>query len=134
MTTIPPTPSLRAAEAAALLLAAHPHLAAVSVDTVDLPGPGPTALIQTEDRTALHAWARALDTTVRSTGRSSYGTTEPRLPGVPDWLWWRLLYLDTTVDRVPVRLWTLETSAHPRVVAVHLAATIPANRKAAHDC
>ncbi|MEU9438194.1 hypothetical protein [Streptomyces sp. NPDC048252] len=95
MTTSPPTPSIRAADAAALLLTAHPHLTAVSVDTIDVPGPGQTVLIQTEGRTALQGWAHALDTTVRSTGRSSYGTTEPHLPDYPDWLWWRLLYLDT---------------------------------------
>ncbi|MGW6926540.1 hypothetical protein ACWGA9_35655 [Streptomyces sp. NPDC054950] len=58
----------------------------------------------------------------------------PHLPDYPDWLWWRLLYLDTTVDHVPVRLWTLETSAHPRALATHLAATIPTNRETAHDC
>ncbi|MFJ9634985.1 hypothetical protein ACIRU8_45570 [Streptomyces sp. NPDC101175] len=132
-TTTPPAPSLRAADAAAVLLAAHPALTAVSVDTVDVPGLGQTALIQTEDRTALRAWAHALDTTARITGHSSYGTTEPRLPGSPDWLWWRLLYVDTTVGYVPVRLWTLETSAHPRVLATHLAATIPTRRKDPRD-
>ena len=128
-TTSPSVPSLRAADAAAVLLAAHPALTAVSVDTVDVPGLGQTALIQTEDRTALRAWAHALNATARITGHSSYGTTDPRLPGSPDWLWWRLLYIDTTVGHVPVRLWTLETSAHPRVLAAHLAASIPAPRK-----
>ncbi|MFD7003912.1 hypothetical protein ACFWA5_48750 [Streptomyces mirabilis] len=34
-----------------------------------------------------------------------------------------MTFVDTTVDRTPVRLWTLEASAQPRAVAAHLAST-----------
>ncbi|MEU9397891.1 hypothetical protein AB0D86_48980 [Streptomyces sp. NPDC048324] len=123
MTTALPTPSTPASDAAAALLAANPGLSAKSVDAADVKGLGPAALIQVEDRTALQAWAQALNTTARRTGASAYGTTEPQQDGMPDWLWWRMTFIDTTVDQTPIRLWTLEASDQPRALAALLAST-----------
>ncbi|MEU2739380.1 hypothetical protein ABZ656_29435 [Streptomyces sp. NPDC007095] len=114
-----PSPS----DAAAALLAAHPSLSADSVDVADVRGLGLAALIQVENRSALRAWAQALNAPARVTGASGYGTTEPHQAGLPDWLWWRVAFIDTAVDQTPVRLWTLETSAQPRALATLLACT-----------
>ncbi|WP_406469984.1 hypothetical protein [Streptomyces sp. NBC_01615] len=42
---------------------------------------------------------------------------------MPDWLWWRLTFIDTTVDQTPIRLWRLEATAQPRALATFLAST-----------
>ncbi|MES5824845.1 hypothetical protein [Streptomyces sp. RG80] len=118
------TDALPPSQAAGQLIAAHPHLSVASVDVADVPGLGPTALIQVADLPALRAWARALHITARSTGASAYGSDDPHhIPGLPEWMWWRLTYLDTTVADCPVRLWTLDTTEHPRATAVFLAAS-----------
>lgn len=127
MTTNPQDPHTAAAGAAAALIAAHPSLSAVSVDVTDVTGLGPAALIQVEGRKALHAWAQALNRTGHTTGASAYGTTEPSHDGMPDWLWWRMTYIDTIADQTPIRLWTVETSNQPRALAALLAATAHAD-------
>ncbi|MFI1035965.1 hypothetical protein [Streptomyces sp. NPDC020951] len=114
----PPTP---ASHAAAALLAAHPGLSAESVDIADANGLGPTALIRVQDRAALRDWAKALNVTAHTTGESAYGTTGPQQDSVSDWLWWRMTFIDTTVDQTPIRLWTLDATDHPRALAVFLA-------------
>jgi hypothetical protein len=123
MTNRPPDPHAAAANAAAALITAFPRLSAESVDVTDVAGVGPAALIQVEDEDALRAWAKALNTTGHTTGASAYGTTNPSQDGMPDWLWWRLRVLDTTVHQTPIRLWTMETSAQPRALAALLTAT-----------
>ncbi|WP_331732473.1 hypothetical protein [Streptomyces sp. NBC_00989] len=138
MTTNPQEPHTAAAAAATALIAAHPSLAAESVDVTDVTGLGPAALIQVDDRETLRAWAQALNTTGHTTGASAYGTTEPSHDGMPDWLWWRMTYIDTTVDQTPIRLWTMETSNQPRALAALLAATAHAangtTRRTAEPC
>ncbi|MFF3585362.1 hypothetical protein [Streptomyces mirabilis] len=42
---------------------------------------------------------------------------------MPQWLWWRMTYIDTTVDQMPIRLWTLDTTDQPRALATFLATT-----------
>lgn len=124
MTTHHPHPCTAASKAADAFLAAHPDLPATSVDVAHVRGLGPAALIQVEDRAALRSWAQALNTTACTTGASGYGTTEPRQQtGLPDWLWWRMTFIDTTVDQTPIRLWTLDTTDQPRALATFLAAT-----------
>ncbi|MET7973185.1 hypothetical protein ABZW44_08865 [Streptomyces mirabilis] len=119
-----PGPYTKASDAAASLLAAHPGLSAESVDVADVRGLGPAALIQVASRSALKAWAQALNTTAHTTGESSYGTTEPhQQAGLPQWLWWRMTYIDTTVAQMPIRLWTLDTTDQPRALATFLVAT-----------
>ncbi|MGY4983777.1 hypothetical protein ACWCYL_42805 [Streptomyces sp. 900105755] len=122
--TAPDSPHSAPSNAAAVLLAAHPDLPADSVDVVDVPGLGLTALIQVPDTRALRDWARAIGVRAHWTGASGYGTTHPRQDGAPDWLWWRVAYIDTTAAGLPVRLWALEASAHPRALATFLASTI----------
>lgn len=138
MTTNLQEPHSAAAAAATTLIAAHPSLSAESVDVTDVTGLGPAALIQVDDRETLRAWAQALNTTGHTTGASAYGTTEPSHAGMPDWLWWRMTYVDTTVDQTPIRLWTMETSNQPRALAAFLAATAHAGngttRPAAEPC
>ncbi|MEU3522064.1 hypothetical protein ABZ770_43730 [Streptomyces sp. NPDC006654] len=124
-TTAPDRPS---SSAAAVLLAAHPDLPADSVDAIDVPGLGLTALIQVPDTRALRDWARALGVRAHWTGGSGYGTTHPREAGSPDWPWWRVEYIDTAAAGLPVRLWALEASAHPRALATFLASTVPTTR------
>ncbi|MEU3619847.1 hypothetical protein ABZ725_47315 [Streptomyces sp. NPDC006872] len=114
----PPTPAF---DAAAALLAAHPGLSAESVDIADANGLGPTALIRVQDRAALRDWAKALNVTARTTGESAYGTAGPQQDSVSDWLWWRMTFIDTTVDQTPIRLWTLDATDHPRALVVFLA-------------
>ncbi|MFJ3673726.1 hypothetical protein ACIPSE_45515 [Streptomyces sp. NPDC090106] len=110
--------------AANALLAAHPDLSAESIDVTDVPGLGLTALIQVAGLPALQAWALALHTTARSTGASAYGNDNPRQEdGLPDWMWWRLTFIDITVDQTPIRIWTLEATDQPRTLAVLLAST-----------
>lgn len=124
MTPINPDPYTTASDAADALLAAHPGLPATSVDVADVHGLGPAALIQLEDLSALQSWAQALHTTGHTTGASGYGTTEPRQQaGLPQWLWWRMTFIDTTVNQTPIRLWTLEATDQPRALAAFLAAT-----------
>ncbi|MEU9413560.1 hypothetical protein AB0E08_48820 [Streptomyces sp. NPDC048281] len=113
-----------AANAADTLLTAHPDLPASSVHVAYVRGLGQAALIQVESRSALRAWAQALNTTAHITGASGYGTTEPRQQaGLSEWLWWRMTFIDTTVDQIPIRLWTLETTDEPHTLATFLAAT-----------
>ncbi|MFE9770001.1 hypothetical protein ACFYPC_36675 [Streptomyces sp. NPDC005808] len=123
MTTNPQGPHSAAGAAAAALIAAHPSLSVESVDAADVRGLGPAALIQVEDGKALRAWAQALNATGHMTGASAYGTTDAGQGGMPDWLWWRLRFIDTIVGEVPVRLWAMETSSQPRALAALLAAT-----------
>ncbi|MFI6254308.1 hypothetical protein [Streptomyces sp. NPDC051016] len=123
-TTAPDSTRPAPSSAAAVLLAAHPDLPADSVDVVDMRGLGPAVLVQVPDARALHDWARALGVRARWTGASGYGTTRPREARLPDWLWWRAAYIDTTVTGMPVRLWALEASAHPRALATFLVSTI----------
>ncbi|MER6374452.1 hypothetical protein ABT255_40215 [Streptomyces mirabilis] len=119
-----PGPYTKASEAAASLLAAHPGLSAESVDVADVRGLGPAALIQVGSRSALRAWVQALNTTTHTTGASGYGTTKPhQQAGLPQWLWWRMTFIDTTVDQMPIRLWTLDTTDQPRALATFLATT-----------
>ncbi|WP_019074409.1 hypothetical protein [Streptomyces hokutonensis] len=125
--TIPhPSPYCAASNAADALLAAHPDLPALSVDVAHVRGLGPAALIQVAGRPALKAWAQALNTTAHITGASAYGTTEPHEAGMPQWLWWRMTYIDTAVGRMPIRLWTLDTTDQPRALAAFLATTVHA--------
>jgi len=123
--TIPdPSPYTAASNAADALLATHPDLPAASVDVADVRGLGPAALIQVDNKPALRSWAQALNTTARTTGASSYGTPEPhQQTGRPEWLWWRMTFIDTTVDQAPIRLWTLEVTDQPRALAAFLAST-----------
>ncbi|MFJ9380386.1 hypothetical protein [Streptomyces sp. NPDC101455] len=122
MTITHPSPCTRAFDAADSLLAAHPGLSAESVDVAHVAGLGPAALIQVAHRPALRAWAQALNTTAHTTGASGYGTAEPRQsPGLPQWLWWRMTFIDTTVDQTPIRLWTLDVTDQPRALATFLA-------------
>ncbi|MFF7987017.1 hypothetical protein ACFZDK_49425 [Streptomyces sp. NPDC007901] len=124
MTTTHPSPYTTASKAADALLATHPDLSATSVDVAHVRGLGPAALIQVENKSALRAWAQALNTTARYTGTSAYGTTEPRQQaGLPEWMWWRMTFIDTTVGQIPIRLWTLEVTDHPRALATFLAST-----------
>jgi hypothetical protein len=119
-----PLPRSGAVTAAASLVAAHPHLAAEATDVADVPGLGLTALIQVPDISALRAWAEVLHLTARTTGASAYGTDDPhRHPGTPQWMWWRLTYIDSHVAPYPIRLWTLDTTDHARATAVFLAAS-----------
>ncbi|MEU5314404.1 hypothetical protein [Streptomyces sp. NPDC021562] len=127
-TTAPDSTHPAPSSAAAVLLAAHPHLPADSVDAIDVPGLGLTALIQVPDTRALHDWARALGAPAHWTGGSGYGTTRPCEAGSPDWLWWRVEYIDTTAEGLPVRLWALEASAHPGALATFLVSTVPTTR------
>ncbi|WP_460074106.1 hypothetical protein [Streptomyces sp. YKOK-I1] len=118
------SPYSAASEAAGVLLAAHPDLPARSVDVAHVRGLGPAALIQVEDKPALRSWAQALNTTARTTGASGYGTPEPhQQTGLSEWLWWRMTFIDTTVDQIPIRLWTLETTDQPRALATFLASS-----------
>ncbi|MEV4452756.1 MULTISPECIES: hypothetical protein [Streptomyces] len=52
------------------------------MDVADARGLGLAALIQVEDRSALRAWAQALNVPARVTGTSGYGTTEPHQAGL----------------------------------------------------
>ncbi|MFD3933429.1 hypothetical protein [Streptomyces sp. NPDC058614] len=124
MTITHPHPSSAASNAADSLLAAHPGLSAESVDFADVRDLGPAALIQVASKPALRSWAQVLNVTARTTGASGYGTTEPpQQAGLPEWLWWRMTFIDTTVDQIPIRLWTLEATDQPRTLAMFLAST-----------
>ncbi|WP_316779668.1 hypothetical protein [Streptomyces sasae] len=112
-------------EAARDLLLAHPTLTADSVDVADTAGLGRAALINVHDMGSLRDWALALGLKVRNTRLSNYGTTEPKQQGLPDWLWWRLLWIDTHVNDTPVRLWTLQASRHARTLAAQIPAGQP---------
>ncbi|MET8411080.1 hypothetical protein ABZV34_23760 [Streptomyces sp. NPDC005195] len=125
MTVTHPRPYAAASNAAATLLAAHPELSVTSVDVAHVHSLGPAALIQVENTSALRSWAQALNTTAHTTGASSYGTTEPRQEtGLPQWLWWRMTFIDTTVDQIRIRLWTLDATDEPRTLAAFLASTV----------
>ena len=123
MTTNFPGPHAAAAVAATTLIATHPSLSVKAMDVTDVAGLGPAALIQVEDAKTLRAWVHVLNATGHTTGASAYGTTDPGQSGLPDWMWWRLRFIDTIVDQAPVRLWTMETSSQPRALAALLAAT-----------
>lgn len=124
MTITHPSPYTAASDAADALLAAHPELPVTSVDVAHVRGLGPAALIQVENKLALKSWAQALNTSARTTGASGYGTPEPhQQTGLPEWLWWRMTFIDTTVDQTPIRLWTLEATDQPRALATFLAST-----------
>ncbi|MFF9908783.1 hypothetical protein ACF1HU_35885 [Streptomyces olivaceus] len=107
---------------------AHPHLPAFgAVDFADVPGRGSVVMVALPDPAAVRAWSRTVGAVAEWSGRTHYGRTEPSPASttVHDWLWWAVKYADATVNGVPVRLWTLETSGHPRVVDLALAARIP---------
>ncbi|MFK0112544.1 hypothetical protein [Streptomyces sp. NPDC091217] len=124
MTTTHPSSYTAASKAADSLLATHPDLPVRSVDIADVRSLGLAALIQVENRAALRAWAQALNTTAHTTGASGYGTSEPhQQAGLPEWLWWRMTFLDTAIDQIPIRLWTLDTTDQPRALATFLAST-----------
>ncbi|MGW6569979.1 hypothetical protein [Streptomyces sp. NPDC054975] len=110
------------------LMAEHPTLPAFgAVDFADVPQRGSVVMVWLPDRDALRAWARALCIVAEYSGRSHYGRTEPTATSATlhDWLWWNVLYADADVNGVPVRFWTLETSGHPRVAELAVAARIP---------
>ncbi|MGW4954569.1 hypothetical protein [Streptomyces parvulus] len=106
------------------LMASRPDLPAFdATDYADVPGRGSVVMIHLSSSMAVLAWARALGAVTRDSGRSHYGRTapDPTSATLHDWLWWRVVYADSTAVGVPVRFWNFETSGHARVAELALA-------------
>ncbi|MFJ3481670.1 hypothetical protein [Streptomyces microflavus] len=106
------------------LMAAHPDLPPFgATDYADVPGRGSVVMIHLSNSMDVLKWARVLGAVAHDSGRSHYGRTapEPTSGTLHDWMWWRVVYADSTAVGVPVRLWNLETSGHDRITELALA-------------
>ncbi len=109
------------------LMAAHPTFPPFeATDYADVPGRGSVVMAKVATEGAVLKWARVLGAITMDSGRSHYGRTEPDADSATlhDWMWWRVIYADSDALGVPLRVWTLDTSAHPRVTELALAACV----------